>query len=126
MLGLETASLMQAADNFADLNGYSRDNFLEGVNDGDSRYYAWEKAEGAFIVNTNVLQGKGPEKPETYDDLLKPAYKGLVVMPNPNTSNTGYMFLDTWHNTWGEKKHLNMWTSSRRISSSSPNPAPAR
>ena len=104
VLGLETASLMQVADNFADLGDYSQENFLEGVNDSDNRYYVWEKAEGAFIVNTKVLQEKELDEPKTYDDLLKPEYKGLIVMPNPKTSGTGYMFLNTWVNTMGEEE----------------------
>jgi iron(III) transport system substrate-binding protein len=29
--------------------------------------------------------------PATWDDLLKPEYKGMIVMPNPNSSGTGYL-----------------------------------
>jgi iron(III) transport system substrate-binding protein len=29
--------------------------------------------------------------PASWDDLLKPEYKGLIVMPNPSSSGTGYL-----------------------------------
>ncbi len=102
VLGLETASFAQIAEHFASLEGFDVSQYLDGVNGSDNRYYTWEKADGAFIVNTAVLKEKGLAEPATYDDLLKPEYAGLIAMPSPKTSNTGYMFLNTWVNTMGE------------------------
>lgn len=107
VIGLETASMMQIADNFADLSSFTTEQYLDGVNDSDNRYFTWEKADGGIIVNTKVLAEKGLAEPTSYDDLLKPEYKDLIAMPNPKTSNTGYMFLNTWVNMWGEEKALN-------------------
>lgn len=106
VLGLETASFLQILDNFAPLDGYKTDHFLDGVNGADKRMLIWEKYEGAFMVNTKVLAAKGLAEPKTYDDLLKPEYKGMIVMPNPKTSGTGYMFLNTWVNTMGKEGAL--------------------
>ena len=106
VLGLETASFAEIADNFASLSDFSTDQFLDGVNGEDDRYYVWEKADGAFIVNTQVLKEKGLPVPQNYDDLLNPVYKDLIVMPSPKTSNTGYMFLNTWYNTMGKEDAL--------------------
>lgn len=45
----------------------------------------------AFCVNTVELEAKGLPMPESWDDLLDPVYKGYIVMPNPNSSGTGYL-----------------------------------
>lgn len=59
---------------------------------------------GAIILNTEALAQKGLEEPTSYEDLLKPEYKGLVSMPNPKASGTGYMFLKSMVNAWGEEE----------------------
>lgn len=59
---------------------------------------------GAVILNTEVLNEKGLAEPTCYEDLLKPEYQGLISMPNPKSSGTGYMFLKSLANTWGEDK----------------------
>lgn len=46
----------------------------------------------AVIINNDVLTKKELAKPTCYDDLLKPEYKGLLSMPSPNSSATGYLF----------------------------------
>jgi iron(III) transport system substrate-binding protein len=45
----------------------------------------------AFCVNTKELAAKSLPMPASWDDLLKPVYKGSIVMPNPNSSGTGYL-----------------------------------
>lgn len=50
------------------------------------------KIGGCVIINTNILAKKGISKPTCYDDLLKPEYKGLLSMPSPKSSGTGYLF----------------------------------
>lgn len=68
-----------------------------------SNYYVPSlRSGGAIIVNTEVLKEKGIKKPTSYRDLLKPEYKGLISMPNPKSSGTGYMFLLNLCNAWGE------------------------
>ncbi len=57
---------------------------------------------GAIILNMDLIQKKGLEIPESYEDLLDPQYKGLISMPNPAASGTGYMFLLSLVNAWGE------------------------
>jgi len=41
--------------------------------------------------------------PTTWKDLLKPEYKGQVVMPNPASSGTGYFDVTAWLTLWGDK-----------------------
>ena len=61
---------------------------------------------GGIILNTSVLASKGLSKPTSYNDLLDPAYKGLVSMASPKSSGTGYMFFYSLVKAWGEEKAL--------------------
>lgn len=45
----------------------------------------------AFCVNTEVGKKHNLPMPASWADLTKPVYKGHVVMPNPNSSGTGYL-----------------------------------
>ena len=58
---------------------------------------------GATVCfNTIEAQKRGIPKPETWQDLTKPAYRGQVVMPNPASSGTGYFDVTAWLTLWGE------------------------
>jgi iron(III) transport system substrate-binding protein len=58
----------------------------------------------AFCVNTRELEAKNLPLPVSWDDLLKPEYKGLIVMPNPNSSGTGYLSVSAILQLKGEKE----------------------
>jgi len=45
----------------------------------------------AFCFNTAVGKKHNLPMPTSWADLTKPVYKGHVVMPNPNSSGTGYL-----------------------------------
>lgn len=87
----------------ADLSGYDFSVFCEDVNQS-SYYMAEYRNGGAIIVNPQVLERYGLEAPACYDDLLKPEYQGLISMPNPTSSGTGYMFLLAMVNQRGEEE----------------------
>ena len=58
---------------------------------------------GATICfNTVEAQKRNIPKPETWKDLLKPAYKGQVVMPNPASSGTGFFDVTAWLTLFGD------------------------
>jgi iron(III) transport system substrate-binding protein len=52
--------------------------------------------------NTVEAKKKNIPKPETWKDLLKPAYKGQIVMPNPASSGTGFFDVTAWLTLWGD------------------------
>jgi len=108
VVGLETGYLNKLKDNLADVSPYSHIDYIDGLDleANDNRWVTWEKQAGAIIVNTEILKKHGLEAPKTYDDLLKPEFKGLVAMPNPNSSGTGYFFYKNWVNEWGDEKTL--------------------
>jgi iron(III) transport system substrate-binding protein len=60
---------------------------------------------GATICfNTVEAAKQGLTKPVSWQDLLKPEYKGKIVMPNPASSGTGYFDVSAWLTMFGEKK----------------------
>lgn len=65
---------------------------------------AWETG---IIVNTIELERLGLPMPRDYRDLLSPAYKGLIVMPNPASSGTGYLTVSALIQLMGEKEAWN-------------------
>ncbi len=102
---LEYGYLTQLAqqDVLADITSYDRSQFTDDVNTADN-FIVDVRNGGAIIVDADALQEKGLAIPESYDDLLKPEYKGLICMPSPKSSGTGYMFLKSLVNEWGEDK----------------------
>lgn len=95
-------SQLEAQGVLADLSSYY--DFSIYCEDAvESTHYIVENRNGgAIIVNTQVLRSRGLPEPASYADLLKPEYKGLISMPNPKASGTGYMFLKSMINAWGE------------------------
>jgi iron(III) transport system substrate-binding protein len=49
-----------------------------------------------ICFNTVEAAKQGLSKPESWKDLLKPEYKGKIVMPNPASSGTGYFDVTAW------------------------------
>ena len=64
------------------------------------------RSGGGIIINKKVLADKGIKKPKKYEDLLKDEYKGLLSMPSPKSSGTGYMFYLSLVNALGEEAAL--------------------
>lgn len=85
----------------ADLSAYDFQIYCEDV--VRSNYYIPQVRSGsAIILNTDVMAQRGLAEPTCYQDLLKPEYAGLISMPNPKSSGTGYTFLKSLVNAWGE------------------------
>ncbi len=88
---------------FADASAYDRTIYDEDLLVIEGTNYVPElRNGGAIIINTEKLSELGLEKPESYADLLDAQYKGLISMPSPKASGTGYMFLKSLVNEWGE------------------------
>lgn len=89
----------------ADLSEFDRSLFLDNV--APSNFYMPDvRNGGAVIIDEQALKDKGIAVPTSYEDLLKPEYKGLICMPNPKSSGTGFMFLQSLCKAWGEEKAL--------------------
>jgi iron(III) transport system substrate-binding protein len=57
-----------------------------------------------WAINTKRLEEKKLPEPKTWDDLVKPEYKGEIVMAHPATSGTAYTTVVTIMLTKGEDK----------------------
>lgn len=97
--------------NMADLSSYDRSKYAADVATLSDKFLTEVRNGGAILVNTDVLKKYDLKKPENYNDLLDPAYKGLISMPNPKSSGTGYMFLLSLVNAWGEDEALDYFDS---------------
>jgi iron(III) transport system substrate-binding protein len=58
----------------------------------------------SVCYNTVEAAKHGLEPPETWRDLLKPMYKGHLIMPNPNSSGTGFLDVSSWLQMFGKKQ----------------------
>ena len=108
LVGLETGYLNKISDSLGDVSGKTKIPYVDGLtpSDNQNKWVTWEKQAGAIIVNTEILAKYGLEAPKSYDDLLKPEYKGLIAMPDPKSSGTGYFFYKSWVNEMGDEGAL--------------------
>lgn len=88
----------------ADLSDYDQTIYMDDCIPASGKYMAECRNGGAIIINPDVLEAKGLTEPKSYEDLIKPEYKGLISMPNPKSSGTGYMFVKNLVNVWGEEE----------------------
>lgn len=54
----------------------------------------------------NTVEGEklGLPAPKSWKDLTKPVYQGHVIMPNPNSSGTGFLDVSSWLQMFGEEE----------------------
>lgn len=82
-------------DLFVDLSDYDFSIYHPSVTGYTSRHHKYAvngKTAGAFLVNTRMLEEKKLPIPSSYEDMLKPEYEGLISMPSPKSSGTGYSY----------------------------------
>lgn len=58
----------------------------------------------AVCVNTIEAEKNNLPMPTSWQDLTKPVYRGHVVMPNPNSSGTGFLDVSAWLQLMGQDK----------------------
>jgi iron(III) transport system substrate-binding protein len=71
-----------------------------------SKGYCTGVSSGAIgiVYNRELVARKNLPIPRTWEDLLNPAYKGEVQMPNPNSSGTAYTIIAGLIQIWNEDK----------------------
>ena len=59
----------------------------------------------AAVICYNTIEAKklNLPKPSSWQDLLDPVYKNYLVMPNPNSSGTGFLTVSSWLQLMGEE-----------------------
>lgn len=104
LLSWDYTYLNMLTDYLADVSYFDFSIFVDDMNDSSKKYVGEVRNSGAIVINTELLNEKGLAEPTSYEDLIKPEFKGLLSMPNPKSSGTGYMFLKNLVNAWGEDK----------------------
>ena|SRR5690625_576367 len=80
------------------------DDVPDEFKDEDGKWYGWSYWFNLLAVNTDLLEEKGLDKPESWEDLLDPQYEGEIVLPDPGTSGTSYLFVSTIMQILGEEE----------------------
>lgn len=78
------------------------DDVPDQFKDEDGSWYGtgfWYSMVG---MNEDIFEKKGLDKPESWEDLLDPQYEGEIVMPDPATSGTAFLFVSTIMQIMGE------------------------
>ncbi len=106
--GLAVTGLKLLAD-----QGYFQPYAPQGVEALDQKYVDSAKpprwvGQRAWVAslcfNTVEAEKLKLPTPTSWQDLTKPEFKGKVVMPNPNSSGTGFLDVSAWIQMWGEEK----------------------
>lgn len=67
--------------------------------------YTWTGMDaylGAVCFNNKLATQVGAMRPILWSELLSPAFKGQVAMPDPNLSGTGFLLVAGWLQSMGE------------------------
>ncbi len=57
----------------------------------------------AICYNTVEGEANGVPAPTSWADLTDPVYAGQIIMPNPNSSGTGFLDVSSWLQIFGEE-----------------------
>lgn len=108
VVGLEGAYMEKIKEHLASVDKVRVQDYVEGMkpSDFDHRYVIWERQAGSIVMNDAVMEKYHLDPVTTYADLLDEQYRGLISMPDPNTSGTGYLFYKNLVNEMGEEKAL--------------------
>jgi len=63
--------------------------------DKDHFWYGLYIGPLAIAINSELIKSKGLKKPQGWFDLVKPQYKNLIRIANPNASGTAYNIITT-------------------------------
>jgi len=104
--GLAVTSLLAFEEQglLADYKPKEYDRLKAGFRDATAPF-TWHGIDAfaaAVCFNTAVAKAANLPAPKTWADLLNPAYKGKIVMPNPASSGTGYLTVAAWQQIMGD------------------------
>lgn len=69
--------------------------------DPDYFYVGHDVTLMGFGVNTQIMEEKGLTAPATWDDLVKPEFKGMINIASPAQSGTGMTFFTCLYDMYG-------------------------
>jgi iron(III) transport system substrate-binding protein len=83
-----------------------RANIKDGVKDSEGNWTGIYVGYLGFVGNQKMLDEKGLKMPTSWADLLKPEYKGEIVVAHPGSSGTAYTMLATLVQLMGEDEAM--------------------
>lgn len=102
IMELETTYLERVSASLATLSDVDFSVYVDELVPEHHKFVPWYRLCGGVIVDAEALAARGLAVPGSYDDLLQPEYQGLITMPSPKSSSTGYIFLLNMVNERGE------------------------
>ncbi len=102
ILGLEGGYIKQVSGALEDVSWIGMERYCSDLVDPDAHWVPFSRETACIAVNEAALAEKGIDEPASYADLLNPEFKGTICMPNPKSSGTGYNFVKSLVNAWGE------------------------
>jgi iron(III) transport system substrate-binding protein len=74
--------------------------FVDG--DNPPAWVGMDAWVAAVCYNTVEAEKAGLTPPKSWKDLTDPMYAGQIIMPNPNSSGTGFLDVSSWLQMFGE------------------------
>ncbi|WP_376792019.1 thiamine ABC transporter substrate binding subunit [Thermoflexus sp.] len=81
----------------------------EFILDPEHRLIPIDYGDVCLNYDKKYFQEKGLRPPESLEDLIRPEYKGLLVVENPATSSPGLAFMLATIAHFGEERWLDYW-----------------
>jgi len=106
ILDMGYAYLESLKDYLADHSEWDQSIFQDFMHVEDRKWMPFCMFSGCIAVNLDVLNEKGLPVPQSWEELCDPMYKGLIEMPSPASSGTGYIFLQMLVDQMGEEAAL--------------------
>ena len=108
VVAMEIGYMNKLKEEFADISDISNIPYLDSFtpDKNGNKWITWDMFAGAILVNEDILRKNDLPSPTCYEDLLKPEYQGMIAMPDPKSSGTGYLFYKSWVNSWGEERTI--------------------
>ncbi|SFB08722.1 iron(III) transport system substrate-binding protein [Lentibacillus halodurans] len=72
--------------------------------DPEGKWYGTSFWYNMLGINKDIMEDKGLDMPKSWEDLLDPQYKGEIVLPDPGTSGTAFLFTSTILQMFGEEE----------------------
>lgn len=74
----------------------------EKFKDPNGHWFGTSFWYNTIIINEDIFEQKGLDIPKTWEDLTDPQYEGEIVLPDPGTAGTAYLFTSTIIQLFGE------------------------
>src|SRR5690625_1886589 len=72
--------------------------------DHNNKWFGTSFWYNMLIINTEIFEEKGLDVPESWEDLLDPQYEGEIILPDPGTAGTAYLFVSSILQDFGEEE----------------------